>query len=440
MRTYFSSPAVDVLALALFVTACSGSPDGLSSAEPLAQVASDGIAPAASTLPRVTNPSTANLGALGAGNRAFAFDLYHRLARDNPGKNLVFSPYSISTALGMTYAGARGATAAEMKSALHFDLAPAALHEAFNAADLALASRGKDQVGADGTPFRLNVNNALWAQRGLPLEQPFLDTLSTNYGGGLFEASFAEAPEVARHAINGWVEQKTEGLVPELLSSADITEETRLVLTNTVYFNASWQNEFDEEATRDAPFTKLDGTQKRVSMMHDTTYTPYARGANFQAIAMPYASNDLSFVAVLPNAGSFEAVESGMTQTWFDALRASLTVQGLRLGFPKLDYKAQAKLKPQLLALGMQTAFDAANFSGLSSRPLKIKDVVHEAVIKVFEGGTIAAASTAVIAVPRSARPSERVVTFDRPFLYAIVDAPTGQILFLGRVLDPTAK
>ena len=422
------------------VTGCSDGPDDFASIEPWAQVTVDGIEPAASALPRATAPSSANLGVLGTGNRGFAFDLYQRVASSTAGKNVALSPYSISTALGMTYAGARGATAVELKSTLHFDLPPEALHEAFNAADLALSSRGKDQIGADGTPFRLNVNNAIWAQRGLPLEQPFLDTLAVNYGGGVLLTDFAKAPEAARSAINGWVEQKTEGLVPELLSAEHITEDTRLVLTNTVYFNARWQNTFDEQATRDAPFTKLDGRSTSVSMMHDTTSIPYARGAHYQAIAMPYASDDLSFVAVLPDAGKFEAVESAMTQTWFDALRGDLTVQGMLLAFPKLDYKAKAELKPQLVALGMKTAFDNADFSGFSSHPLRLTQVVHEAVIKVLEGGTIAAAATAVIGVPRSARPPEQRVTFDRPFLYAIVDAPTGQILFLGRVLDPTAR
>jgi len=206
---------------------------------------------------------------------------------------------------------------------------------------------------------------------------------------------FAAAPEASRTSINRWVDQKTEKLIPELLPMGSIDRSTVMVLTNTVYFNASWQTKFEKNATHDAPFTKLDGTHVSAPMMHAGLRIPYARGIDYQAIALPYASDALSFLAVLPDAGKFGSVEAGMSQVWFDALRLSLAPTDVAVGLPKLDYKASTSLKPQLQALGMRAAFGDADFSGMTSRGVFIDDVIHEAVIKVFEGGTIAAAATA---------------------------------------------
>jgi serpin B len=392
-----------------------------------------------SNLTRTTTPSTANVAALGAGTRGFAFSLLQKIAADTPDENVIFSPYSISTALAMAYAGAQGTTAAEMKSALQFTLDPAPLHEAFNAVDLALASRGQGKLGADGTPFRLNVANALWAQRGFPIHRTYLDTLALHYGGALYLQDFAADPEGSRRTINGWVEERTEKLIPELLQAGAIRADTRLVLTNTVYFNASWKAKFTKEGTRERPFTKRDGSRVDAPLMHAELRIPHARGANWEAVALPYASDELSLIAVLPDAGAYDAVEKAASAGWFDDVRAKLAVASVALGFPKLDYKAQTSLAEQLKALGMNVPFtNGADFSGLTSAPIAIDDVIHEAVIKVTEGGTIAAAATAITIRTTSAIVDQRRVIFDRPFLYAIVDQPTGHILFLGRVLDPT--
>lgn len=395
-----------------------------------------------SALTRVSDPSTANVPALAAGNTAFAFDMLRQLAADQRGKNLVFSPYSISTALGMTYAGARGTTQAEMKSALHFELAEPALHEAFNSVDRTLATRGTGQLGADRTPFKLNVSNALWQQRGLPVEAPFLDTLALHYGAGVFVMDFRNEPEPSRKLINGWVAQRTEQLIPELLPERSITSGTALVLTNTVYFNGSWQTKFDKSMTRDAPFQRLDGSSVQVPTMHAgfTGGITYAKGTGYEAVALPYASEELAFVAVLPVGGSYETLEASASATWFSQLQAALAPSSVQLALPKLDTKTASPLKPALQALGMRQPFEAnADFSGITSASVAIDSVVHQAVVKVFEDGTIAAAATGVIIGPTGIPSFEHVVRFDRPFLYAVVDRPTGQILFLGRVLDPSA-
>lgn len=397
---------------------------------------------ARSALTRVSEPSTTNVPALAAGNSAFAFDMLHQLSAAEPGKNLVFSPFSISTALAMTYAGARGDTQTEMKSTLHFGLEEPALHEAFNAVDRALAARGEGQLGADQMPFKLNVSNALWQQRELQVEAAFLDTLALHYGAGVFMLDFRTQPEPSRKTINSWVAQRTEQLIPELLPDNSIKTGTVLVLTNTVYFNASWQTKFDKNLTRDSPFQRADGSMVQVPMMNAglTSGISYAQGAGYEAVSLPYAGDELAFIAVLPEGGSYAALEAGASATWFSQLQAQLAPSSVRLTLPKLDTKTATKLRTPLKALGMTRAFEAhAEFSGITPTAVAIDDVIHQAMVKVFEEGTIAAAATAVVIAPTGVPSFDHVVSFDRPFLYAIVDRPTGQILFLGRVLDPSA-
>ncbi|MDB4989432.1 MAG: hypothetical protein JWN04_4610 [Myxococcaceae bacterium] len=433
LRSSYRRSCLASLLLASAGAACSSSSSGGDIDSP------QGIESAKSALSRVTTPSSTHVSALGADNRAFAFDMLHAIAADHPGENLLFSPYSISTALAMTYEGARGQTASEMQTTLHFELDKPALHEAFNATDLALSSRGQGQAGADGTPFRLNVDNSFWMQRDYPVLPAYLDVLAVNYGARVFLADFASDPEHARSAINQWVSDKTEKLIPELLPAGSIRADTPLVLTNTVYFNASWQTKFELDNTRAAPFTKLDGSQVSVSMMGMGRQLPYAEGAGWRAVALPYSSPGLQFVAVLPDAGHYQAVEDSLDAAWFDAMQAAAQARSVSVSLPKLDYQAHVSLKKELRSLGMSSAFGAADFSGMTTSPVAIDDVIHQAVIKVFEGGTIAAAATAVTIRDASIALFDENVTLDRPFLFAIFDQATGSLLFVGRVLDPTA-
>ncbi|MDB4989434.1 MAG: hypothetical protein JWN04_4612, partial [Myxococcaceae bacterium] len=248
----------------------------------------------------------------------------------------------------------------------------------------------------------------------------------------------------ARGSINGWVAEKTEQLIPELLPAASVDSLTRFVLTNTVYFNASWQKKFDAYETRDADFTKLDGSKQTVSMMSGALSIPYAEGSGYRAIALPYASDELRFIAILPSDGQFATLEKALSGSWFDALEASFSAKRVALSLPKLDYRAKASLKPAMRGLGMNAAFlsGAMGFAGIDADPdLYISDIIHQAVIKVTEEGTIAAAATAVVgATATSIAQNDEIISFDRPFLIAIVDAPTGALLFVGRVLDPAAK
>ena len=223
---------------------------------------------AASHVERVTSPQVVNsdLATLTQGNGAFALDLYHVLRRDRD--NLFYSPYSISVALAMTYAGARGETEQQMAEALHYTLPQGRLHPAFNALDLALASRGEGVKGKDGGGFQLHIANALWGQTGYAVLDAFLDVLAVNYGAGLNLVDFAKAPEEARLTINGWIGEQTEGRIEDLIPAGAIDKLTRLVLTNAIYFNAAWSMPFDEERTEDAPFYLLDGNPARLQAVH----------------------------------------------------------------------------------------------------------------------------------------------------------------------------
>ena len=225
-----------------------------------------------SSISRDTSPKVASsdLQPLVSGNTTFAFDLYHQIAADNATDNLFYSPYSVSIALAMTYAGAGSSTATQMATALDFQLPASALNPAFDALDLQLASRAQGQAGDDGQPFKLNVVDALWADKTFTFQKPFLDTLARYYGAGLRTVDFENAPEMARGAINGWVSDQTEKLIPQLLPHGTIDSGTRFVIVNAIYFNAGWESPFMPSSTRPSAFTHLDGSTAQVPMMNQS--------------------------------------------------------------------------------------------------------------------------------------------------------------------------
>ena len=254
---------------------------------------------ARSTLSRNLSPdaSPSDLQALAAGNNAFALDLYQAL-REEAG-NLFLSPYSISLALAMTFAGARSETATQMAQVLHFTLPPERLHPAFNALDLELARRGEGAQGMDGEPFRLNIANAVWGQMDFPFKAPFLDTLAENYDAGVKLLDFQTAWEPARLLINDWVEEKTEDRIKDLIPEGAVDHLTRLVLTNAIYFNAAWAFPFQETATIDDTFHLPDGQSVSVPMMRQTAHFGYVDGEGFQAVELPYDGLELSMLLSL---------------------------------------------------------------------------------------------------------------------------------------------
>ncbi len=394
---------------------------------------------AVSDRPRDLNPAVApnDLAALADGNEAFAFDLYHVLAADEG--NLFFSPYSISVALAMTYAGAAGDTASQMAEALHFSLPPEQLHAAFNAYSLDLQARAEAEV--EGTPFELSIANSLWGQQGFPFRPEFLDLLAENYGAGMRLVDYASDPEAARQAINQWVSDETRQRIQDLIPGGAIDAMTRLVLANAIYFKAEWLHQFDPDVTAPAPFHLLDGSTVDVPMMHQQEPYGYALGDGFQAVELPYQNGDASMLVILPDEGQFQAVEGSLSPAMIQAVMDDLAYGPVILSLPKFTYESAFGLNDALRALGMVDAFEAdrADFSGMDGdRDLYIGSVVHKAFVSVDENGTEAAAATAVIMQVTSALPGEPIVlTVDRPFLFLIRDTRTGGILFVGRVVAP---
>ena len=395
-----------------------------------------------SSTSRVAAPEVpdSDLADLSKSNSSFAFDLYSQL-KGKEG-NLFYSPYSISAALAMTYAGARGETEGEMAKALHYDLPQDRLHPAFNALDQTLASRGKEAKGKDGQGFRLKIANSIWGQTGYQFKSEYLDTLARNYGAGLRLVDFRQAPEPARSTINGWINTQTEGKITDLLPPGSVGTDTRLILTNAIYFNAAWRDAFDQKNTRPLPFTLLDGSRIDAPMMSQTRSFRYAKGDGYQVVELPYDGGDMAMTILVPDQGKFVQFESSMSGDRLASIVSELQSRRVELTIPKFKYGSTLGLRDVLAKMGMAGAFsESADFSGMSdARDLFISDVLHRAIVDVSETGTEAAAATAVIVAATAApvAPQEPVtLTIDRPFMFVIRDIPTGAVLFVGRVTNP---
>jgi serpin B len=391
--------------------------------------------------PRITNPTVVqnDLEKLVDGNTTFAFDLYQTLRQKTDG-NLFYSPHSISEALAMTWAGARGGTETAMAKALSFALNQDKLHPAFNAIDLQLKERGKGAKGKDGEGFRLNIVNAIWGQKDYQFLPAFLDVLSQNYGAGLRLLDFIKETEKSRVTINDWVAEQTEQRIKDLIPQGVITVDTRLVLTNAVYFNAAWLHQFNKGATSDGQFTLLNGSKVTVPMMRQMESFRYAQGTDYQAIELPYDGQELSMVVLLPSAGQFEAFEKSLDAKRLEAIIGGIARSTVNLTMPKFEFESSFGLKDALTSLGMGVAFtDGADLSGMNGkRDLFIQDVIHKAFVAVDEEGTEAAAATAVVVGVTSAPVEQAAMTINRPFIFLIRDTATGAIIFVGRVLNPT--
>ena len=395
---------------------------------------------AQSSLQRVTSPNVpaADAQTLVDGNNAFALDIYGTL-RAQAG-NLILSPFSVSLALAMTYAGARGETEAQMADTLHFDLPQGGLHPAFNALDQDLASRGQATSG-EQEPLQLDIANAVWAEQTYPFLPEFLDTIAANYGAGIRLADFVNQFERVRKEINDWVYEQTQEKIKDLLAEGTLSTDTRMVLVNAIYFKADWLSQFDAADTFDAPFHLLDGTDVTVKLMNQGTFMPYYQGDGFQAVDLRYAGESAVMDIFLPDEGNFEAFESALNAELFNEAINGFQPAGMMLSLPKFTFESSFNLSDTLQSMGMVDAFDEnrANFSGMSERnDLYISNVIHKAFVAVDEQGTEAAAATAVIVDAVSAIMYDVTLTIDRPFIFVIRDKPSGQILFIGRVLDPS--
>jgi serpin B len=371
-----------------------------------------------------------------AGNNRFALDLYHQLS-SKPDEPLFFSPYSISTALAMTYAGARGDTAAEMAKTLHFTMPADQLHAAYGSALKQLTAAAPDH----GYQFR--IANRLWGQQGYTFLDPFLTITHDDYGAELSQLDFVHQTEPARTTINTWVEKQTNDKIKDLIPSGALAADSRLVLTNAIYFKGDWQTPFDKQETQKAPFHLTADKTADVDLMYHQKHFRFARTDDALLIEMPYHSGDISMVVLLPTkVDGLPSLEKSLTAenyaTWLTKLRS----QNVRVWFPKFNAAQEIQLADKLSAMGMPLAFSpsGADFSGMDGkRDLFISAVIHKAFVDVDEKGTEAAAATGVavgvMAIARPKLPEE--FKADHPFVFLIRDTRSGSILFLGRYTGP---
>ncbi len=368
------------------------------------------------------------------GNNEFAFDVYSKFK--DQGENLFFSPWSISSALAMTYEGARGTTADEMKKVLHFS-------------DSSLMRPGfakiQNQINAEEKSYLLSTANALWAQKNYSFLSEYFGLIDSYYGGKVTNLDFAGETEKSRVTINSWVEEKTNNKIKDLIPQGLITQDTALVLTNAIYFKGNWLTQFKKENTREQDFKISEGETISVEMMHafgEDYEFKYAETEKLQILELPYVDEELSMLVLLPSEGEMDYLESNLTAQNFGDWKSNLRMQEVNVYLPKFKFETKYFMKDVLKELGMATAFSAgADFSGMTGqRDLFISEVIHQAFVEVNEEGTEAAAATAVI-MPITAVEPYQIPEFkaNHPFIFVIQENETGSILFIGRVDNPTA-
>lgn len=371
-----------------------------------------------------------------AGNNQFALDIYRQITASTDQKNVLVSPFSISTALAMTYAGARGETARQMADVLRFQLPDERLHPAYGEliADL----------DADREGYRLSVANRLFGQEGYSFKHPFLDITSGDYGAPLEELDFYSDPEGSRTRINRWVEDKTNDKIRNLLPGGSVTRYTRLVLTNAIHFDGSWKYKFDERLTQEEPFYLADGSESTVSLMFQQGSFKYGDFDGFQMLEMPYAGDDLSMVVMLPDAvDGLDELEASVSTELLETSLNAMHQREVLVHLPKFTFDGSFQLGGTLYDMGMTDAFGGGDFTGIADDGLMISDVIHKTFIDVNEEGTEAAAATAVIVGTTclcGPPPPPPVFRADHPFLFALRDTHSDSLLFLGRVMELDAS
>ncbi len=388
----------------------------------------------------VEPPAPEALAQLATSSNAFATELWSQLR--GTGGNLAVSPASITLALAMTWGGARGDTASEMKQVLHFE----------GTAEEIMASAGRllQAWNTSTGPALLRVANRLFGAKDFTFEKPYLEKTRAAFGAPLEPVDFAAGVEATRRSINDWVAKQTEDRIQGLLPEGSLKpKQTKLVLVNAVYLKASWATPFSEESTRPEPFFLTRTETKEVPLMHRTGDYRFVQTDGVKVLEIPYEGEELAMVFVLPEeAEGLEDVERNLTSArlseWIDALGR----ERVNVVLPRFEVRPESSIQlgDALVAMGMARAFspDEADFTGMANPPrpeerLHISKVFHQAFVKLDEKGTEAAAATAVVMMTRSAmRPREpKDFRADHPFLFFLRDTTSGMILFMGRVADP---
>jgi serpin B len=373
----------------------------------------------------------------------FALAMHRELGR-RPG-NLFFSPFSLRTVLGMALAGARGETAAQIGKALRASFEGETLHAALGGVVRLLDT-------ARGGGCEIAVANSLWAQVGAPLEAGFLDLMTRHYGGAVYLVDFRRDLEGARTSINKWVEDRTRRKIRELVPPRGVGAETRLALANAVHFKGKWRYPFSKTATRDEPFRLESGATVLASLMCEQADVWYAGGDGYHAVDLPYGGSSLSMLTLLPHRpDGLLDLEKRLSTRMLRECVEQMTLREVRLFLPRFRLeRGTIDMAAPLEALGMTLPFNQAqaDFSGINGRrppddeALFFSAVFHQALVEVNEEGTEAAAATVAAmeatATPASAKRRVPVFRADHPFLFAIRHRRSGEILFVGRMADPT--
>jgi len=426
------------LATILSLAACGGSGNVASTSPATGNALAVSSAKSSMTRNPLPVSSDADVAAAVAGNAEFALKALPLLDATGD-SNLVYSPYSITQALATTSAGAKGETLAGIEQALAFKLQQDRLFPALNRLDLQLAE--KTNFATNTKLPALTIANALWAQQGYSLQPAYLDTLAVNFGAAVNLLDFIKVPDASRLSINSWVEQQTQQKIKNLLGPNDVSSNTRVVLTNAIWFKSDWATVFTAEKTSNQNFTDRKGNIRSLPFMSQDIRLPYAQGKNYQAVELPYVDNKLSMMLIMPEAGKFDGFIQSLDSNTVSEISSAMKEQYVALSLPKFNFSSAATLADVLGKLGMSAAFDAskADFSGMTgNRDLSVSAIVHKAFISVDEKGTEAAAATGVaVGVTSIIGDAPIKVTLDRPFLFMIRDRQTGLIIFIGKLMNP---
>lgn len=365
----------------------------------------------------------------------FAFELYLNL-KDNAG-NIFFSPFSLSTAMAMTYEGARGQTAQEIKQVFHYPESLEVMREEF--AEIINLINKKDKK------YELRTANALWAQKAYPLLTEYVSPVEKYYGGKVSDLDFARETENSRLIINHWVEEQTNNRIKDLIPPGVLNQLTRLVLTNAIYFKGNWENQFPPGNTREEEFMVTPEKKVKVPMMsiREKRFN-YLENDELQLVELPYAGQEISMLVLLPKK-DLKSLEPGLTAEKLNEYKKQLRSEKIDIYLPKFKFETKYMMggkKGILGRMGMPTAFSPAeaDFSGINGRrDFYLSEVVHQAFVEVNEEGTEAAAATGLV-VGVTMVVKKLVFRADHPFIFIIQDRATGNILFMGRVVDPSAS
>ncbi len=373
-------------------------------------------------------------------NNQFAFDLYAQYAKDPGmnGVNIFFSPYSITTALAMTYEGANGKTAEEMQSVLHLPKDDAMRRSGY--AQLYNAMNGEEK------PYKLSTANALWAQNDFKFSDDYFSIISDYYDGKIANLDFVDDPQGSRETINTWVEDQTNDKIQDLIPADLISSGTRLILTNAIYFQGKWVKQFNKQDSHNRDFKVTPDEIVKVKMMMRTDEDAefrYTKNSEVQILEIPYSGEEISLLILLPN-DDITSLEKSISSEKVTQWKEGLVKQRVNIYIPKFKFETKYSMSETLKKMGMPTAFSAdADFSLMTGNAdLYIGGVIHQAFVEVNEEGTEAAAATAIsgmiMAPMNEEAPRIPVFIADHPFIFIIEEVSTGNILFMGRVMDPT--